>query len=340
MSGKATTEKNTVEKSNARAKRFAEGTGDKKFTINDDSNHHGNKNAKRQFILTQPVFQPIQQSVVAYVPLFTDPPHQAPAITSPLARDFVLRLPESTPGTFVLNVPSIQQSAQMSTFTPGDLELSHFYNSRQYNVLPENQPNYVAMATQRSGINQQAWRRSFGIPKGSNRVPLAELTGIMGSPVVRHGPHVTMFYNGELPSHVQDEIFRDTPVQSRARIPEKSSLHKFQFNDEDDDETDYRSNSEYTTNTYDDFPSFERIEDNGSYTERVLPDGRTVFRKDHVGFGPITVEANTAESALHHNEDPIDMNLDSDKRKQIPRPGNERSAIDRRIEIPTPKTIR
>ena len=292
-----------------------------KETIPHVPNHHGNKSMKRQFILTQPVPPPVQRPIVAYVPVVTNSPVPAPTMTSP--HNFVLSLPERTPGTFVLNVPS---SPQM--FTPTH-QLNRFYPSGQFNVLPEYQPNFVAMATQRSGITLPR-----GVLQGSNKVSLGELTGIMGTPIIRKGPHLTMFYNDHLPSHIEDEIFRDSPVQGRAMIPGRSSfLHK---DFEDDAEADDQTNdSDYQTESYDNSPITERINDQGSYTERVLPDGRTVFRKNHVGFGPITVEANTAESASHHNDDATDMNLDSDKRKQIPRPENER-VMDRRIEIPTP----
>ena len=322
-------EKNTmIDKANtgkSRSKRSSESTEVSKETIPHVINHHGKKATKRQFILTQPVVQPVQQPIVAYVPVVTNSPVEAPTMMSP--RNLVLSLPERTPGTFMLNVPS---NPQMYTHAN---ELNQFLQSRQMNVLPEYQPNYVAMAAQRSRIIPRR-----GVPQASNRVALGELTGIMGNPIIRKGPHLTMFYNDQLPSHVQDEIFRDSSVQGRAMIPRKSSLGRRAMHKdfEDDSETDYpTTDSDYQTESYDNTPSSERIEDNGSYTERVLPDGRTVFRKDHVGFGPITVEANTAESASHHNDDAIDMNLDSDKRKHIPHPENER-IMDRRIDIPTP----
>ena len=311
--------KNTIAKvkrDTSRNKRSSETNKMNKETIPHVDSQHGNEAMKRQFILTQPVVQPVQQPIVAYVPVVTNSPVAAPTMTSP--RNFVLSLPERTPGTFVLNVPS---SPQMF---PPTHQLNQFYHSGQFNVLPEYQPNYVAMATQRSGITLPR-----GVLQGSNKVSLGELTGIMGTPIIQKGPQLTMFYNDHLPSHVEDEIFRDSPVQGRAMIPGRSSLGgKFLPKDfEDDAEADDQS--------YDNYPINERINDQGSYTERVLPNGRTVFRKDHVGFGPITVEANTAESASRHNDDATDMNLDSDKRKQIPRPENER-VMDRRIEIPTP----
>lgn len=295
---------------------------------NHDSNHRRNKATKRQFILTQPTAQPVQQPFVAYVPVFANTPVEAPTITPPIGRNLVLNLPESTPGTFVLNVPT-SSSMYMPT-----LEQSVPYHPGQYNVLPEYHPNYVAMAAQRSGI---APRRN--LPLGTNRVSLGELTGIMGAPIVQRGPHTTLFYNDQLPSNVEDEIFRDSPVQGRAVIPGRSSrrrnsLHRPFQNRYD---TYYSTkDSDYAADVYGSSRGFDRIDDQGSFTERILPDGRRVFRKDHVGFGPITVEANTAEPELHHNEDAIDMNLDSDKRKQIPRPENER-IMDRRIDIPTPK---
>ena len=264
------------------------------------------------------------QPVIAYVPVATDSPVQTTPMTP--SPNLVLNVPGRTPGTFVLNVPF---SPQMYTPTH---ELNQFYHSGQFNVLPEYQPNYVAMATARSGITPR--RR---IVQGSNKISLGELTGIMGSPIVRKGPHVTMFYNDNLPSHVEDEIFRDSPLQGRAMIPGRRSLRRYALHRQLDDgyETDYSTDSDDQTNSYVTSPRTARIQDDGSYIERVLPDGRTVFRKDHVGFGPITVEARTAESALNNNDDAIDMNLDSDKRKEIPHPENER-VMDRRIEIPTP----
>ena len=299
-----------------RVKRSAEETGKEKAA--DQSSDHRGKNAKRQFILGQPEAPAVQQPVVAYVPVVTSSPVLAPTMTSAAERNFVLNLPERNPGTFMLSVPSRQQVPQMYIPTPGGLG--------QHDILPEYQPNYVATATQRSGI---ATRRNYGVLQGSNGIPLSQLTGIMGTPIVRHGPHVTMFYNDPLPSRVQDEIFRERSLQGRAIIPGRYSLHKHHFDEDDYDPTD-------SDDTDEDLPGTPRIEDNGSYTERTLPDGRTVFRKDHVGFGPITVEASTAESALRHHDDATDMDLDSDKRKEIPKPVNER----RRLEIPRPKERR
>ena len=322
--GKITLEKNNAERS--RMKRSSKGSVESKVTTIPlvKQHHRGNKATKRQFILTQPAVQPVQQSVVAYVPVVTTP--QEEAQTMP-AQNLLLNVPEQTPGSLVLNVPSNPQM-----YTPAH-QLDQLYHEGQSNVLPEYQPKYVAMATERSAIIPRR-----GILQGSNRVPLGELAGIMGTPIIRRGPHVTMLYNDQLPSNVEDEIFRDRSLQGRAIIPGRSflrrnSLHRHFEDDYDSD--DPASYSDYQPNLYHNSRSSERIYDHGSYTERVLPDGRTVFRKDHVGFGPITVEANTAESALRHNDDAIDMNLDSDKRKQIPRPDNER-VMDRRIAIPTP----
>jgi hypothetical protein len=324
-SAQISSKKKTIEKASRdpRDKRSSETKKVYQETIPHAPKQHGNKAMKRQFILTQPAISPVQQQpLVAYVPVVTNSPIVAPPVTSP--RNLVLRLPESTPGTFVLNVPS---SPQM--FTPTH-ELSQFYRAGQSNVLPENQPNYVAMATQRSGIIPRR-----GVLQGTNRVSLGEL-GLMGTPIVRKGPQFTMFYNDHLPSHVEDEIFRDSPLQGRADIPGRSlSERKFLRKDFEDEADDQATDSDYQTESYDNSRSNGGINDEGSYTERVLPDGRTVFRKDHVGFGPITVEANTAESASRHNDDATDMNLDSDKRKEIPRPENER-IMDRRIGIPTP----
>lgn len=316
----------TPEKNNAERSRMKRSTGtvERKETIPHVSHHHGNKATKRQFILTQPAVEPVQQSVVAYVPVVTSPQAEAPTMA---AQNVLLNVPEHTPGSFLLNVPSNPQM-----YAPAH-QLDQLYHQEQSNVLPEYQPKYVAMATERSAIIPRR-----GVLQGSNRVPLGELTGIMGTPIIRRGPHVTMLYNDQLPSNVEDEIFRDRSLQGRAIIPGRSflrrnSLHRhFEDKYDGDDPATY---SDYGTKLYDNSRSSERIYDHGSYTERVLPDGRTVFRKDHVGFGPITVEANTAESALRHNDDAIDMNLDSDKRKQIPRPNNER-IMDRRIAIPTP----
>ena len=313
-----------VKRDASRKKRSPKTNKMNKETIPHVRNHHGNKATKRQFILTQPV-QPVQQPIVAYVPVVTNSPVAVPTMMPP--HNFVLSLPERTPGAFVLNVPSRPQMFPLTH------QLNQFYHSGQFNVLPEYQPNFVAMARQRSGITLPR-----GVLQGSSKVSLGELTGIMGTPIIRRGPPLTMFYNDHLPSHIEDEIFRDSPVQGRAMIPGRSSLGgKFLHRDfEDDAEADDQTtDSDYETESYDNSPITERIHDQGSYTERVLPDGRTVFRKDHVGFGPITVEANTAESASRHNDDATDMNLDSDKRKQIPRPENER-VMDRRIEVPTP----
>ena len=320
--GKITAEKNNVGQS--RLKRSATGNVENKVTKPHVIHRHGNKATKRQFILTQPAVQPVQQSVVAYVPVVTSPQAESGTMTG---QNLLLNMPEQTAGSFALNVP---QSPRI--YTPAK-QFDQLYHEGQSNVIPEYQPKYVAMATEKSAIIP-----ARGVLQGSNRVPLGELAGIMGTPIIRRGPPVSMFYNDQLPSNIEDEIFRDRSLQGRGIIPRRrflgrNSLHRHFEDDYDGD--DPATYSDDRTEPYGNSRSSEKIYDHGSYTERVLPDGRTVFRKDHVGFGPITVEANTAESALRHNDDAIDMNLDSDKRKQIPHPDNER-VMDRRIAIPTP----
>lgn len=319
-------EKSNVEQANRdKSKRRKRSAEEDKETIPHVKAYHGSKSTKRQFILTEPTTQPVQRPIVGYVPVITnivdEPPPGNVLLTTP--QNGLLNLPGKTPGTFVLNLPS-----ELTNYAPHPA-VNTLLHSGQYNVLPEYQPNYVATATQGSGV----------VPRRAVPGPtLGELTGIMGKPIVRRGPRLTMFYNDQLPSNVQDEILRDSVLQGRAMIPGKRFLGRYvphkQFGD--GYATDYRmSDSDDETESYDTSPVPERIEEGGSFTETKLPDGRIVFRKDHLGFGPITVEANTAEPALHHNDDAIDMNLDSDKRKQIPRPENER-VMDRRIRIPTP----
>ena len=360
--------KNTTGQNNHRGKEFPEKIRERRFVEQLQNNkrktsakqgqsYHDNKEeenvAKRELIMTRPVI-PQTTQFVTYVPVVSRPQVQAPVqvVPSPQIqapqmqavpttvgerRNLVLNLPPKTSGTFLLNLPSSSRVPQMYSGNPSSPMVGPMYNPAVNTGILTNQRDIAAMGLQRSGVVMQP-------PQSSSRVPLAQLAGIQGQPIVENNHHLTMLYNNEKwPYQVADQLFGgEQSLQGRTTIPKRRDRFEHRHSkwlDDLEQDDEHPEDSDHQPSTHnDESPSLsERVEDEGSYTERVLPDGRTILKKDQVGFGPITVQAKTAESASRDKDDVTDMDLDSDKRKKIPRPNVHRSYLDKRLGIPKPE---
>ena len=336
--------KNLRDRRSVKESRSNERTSDKHDNSNHDDGEKGHI-AKRQFILTRPLI-PQTPQFVAYVPVLPSSQIEARSMaTIPESvgerSNLAVNFPLKTSGTFILSLPSLLRGNRLYTTNPSGSRLSDSYKPLvNPGIVADQQGTTTAMAVQRSAAVMEA-------PDGFPPVSLAELAGIQGQPVVQNSRHFTMLYNNEhLPTQVQDQFFGGSLLEGRTRIPgldrRRRRFRSRYWNrlEDQDHEDEYPEDYDDERKLYnDELPSdmlSERVEDDGSYSEKILPDGRVLLKKNHVGFGPITVQAKTANAASRDQDDVTDMDLDSDKRKQIPHPSQESSYIDKRLGIPTP----